>query len=101
MRPIESRLTKLEGRAGMSNAPFRCIALDGTKEEVEAQLAEMPDTDNVIVRICRPYVGETVNEMRVSNGLPPLNIEGWDVPCCERDPSGNPPPSGAWMAGET
>lgn len=86
MRPIESRLTKLEGRAGGALAPFTVESLDGTREEVEARLADLRAAgENTIAHIVVPHVGESMNDYRRKVGLTPLDIPGWDTPCSLED----------------
>lgn len=81
MSNLETRLRKLEDKTSVGQFMPKVVHLDGTREEVEAQLAALDDEDGTTVAvIIRPYIGETVNEVRINDGLAPADIPEWTVP---------------------
>ena len=82
IKEIERRIAKLEGtQADCVRPTISAIVPHGTKEEMDAFESQWqkdyPDRNVFFVRFV-PAVGESINDFRITQGLEPMNIPGWD-----------------------
>ena len=71
--------------------PSILIYVDGTREEVERQIAAAEEKwpeHFIIISGGSLYIGQSKNEMRQEIGLPPLDTPGWDDRRPESDRTG-------------
>lgn len=82
MKNIKNRLMKLETSINAPAMGFAHALLDGTREEVNAQRAVIDaGNERVCARVIVPHIGESINDYRRANGIPPMAVPGWDQPC--------------------
>ena len=85
---IGRRLDALEAKTGIGHLRPKVMVFDGTAAEVKKQIvAETAKAEangeRLFSVVAVPHIGESPNEFRKSQGLQPMDIEGWDEPRVE------------------